>query len=298
MQACASIPHSIACLGFPRVCSSFSTPSIIIVKEVFAWAFRSSAPSSGTVGPKPLGYCSVKMEGMPKTRLAWGKTGKMKPNMLIWVCGCDVAENTVGGNTANLEQSCSIADDVGELKDVGSELLLHVTQEQHCVFGGEPADGRHCRSKHRQQKTHILSRKILTVLLRHPGSSVYEENKILNIKTALRPCTIYTWILSRFAILWLTVDIWTRVTVAKYSLIKTLTAWLCSLRKNHFIRHDWLHWLRSNTCINKEAFRIKLTHCCCLICGWQFKNTAESSTSDFKNYVQAMWRRLCKGRPM
>lgn len=36
IQACASIPHSIACLGFPRACSSFSTSSIIMVNEVLA----------------------------------------------------------------------------------------------------------------------------------------------------------------------------------------------------------------------------------------------------------------------
>lgn len=30
---------------------------------------------------------------------------------------------------SNLEQSGCIADDVGELEDIGSELLLHVTQE-------------------------------------------------------------------------------------------------------------------------------------------------------------------------
>ena len=70
MQACASIPQRIACLGFPRACSSISTSSIIMVNWVLAWAFRSSAPSSGTVGPKPRGYCSVKMEGMPRRRLA------------------------------------------------------------------------------------------------------------------------------------------------------------------------------------------------------------------------------------
>lgn len=70
MQACASMPHRIACLGLPRACSSFSTSSVIIVNEVLVWAFRSSAPSSGTVGPKPLGYCSVSTGGMSRMRLA------------------------------------------------------------------------------------------------------------------------------------------------------------------------------------------------------------------------------------
>lgn len=80
IQACASIPHSIACLGFPRACSFFSTSSIIMVNEVLACAVRSFAPSSGTVGPKPLGYCSVRIGGMPRIRLACeGRTaGKLK----------------------------------------------------------------------------------------------------------------------------------------------------------------------------------------------------------------------------
>lgn len=70
IQAWASMPHSIACLGLPRACSSFSTSSVIIVNDVLVWAFRPSAPSSGTVGPKPLGYCSVNTWGMPRIRLA------------------------------------------------------------------------------------------------------------------------------------------------------------------------------------------------------------------------------------
>lgn len=86
MQACASMPHSIACLGLPRACSSFSTSSVIIVNEVLVWAFRSSAPSSGTVGPKPLGYCSVSTGGMPRMRLAceerYGKRHLIKYNVL------------------------------------------------------------------------------------------------------------------------------------------------------------------------------------------------------------------------
>lgn len=34
IQAWASMPHSIACLGLPRACSSFSTSSVIIVNDV------------------------------------------------------------------------------------------------------------------------------------------------------------------------------------------------------------------------------------------------------------------------
>lgn len=40
----------------------------------------------------------------------------------------------------DLEQSGRIADNVGELEDVGSELLLHVTEEKHCILGGKPAN--------------------------------------------------------------------------------------------------------------------------------------------------------------
>lgn len=46
-----------------------------------------------------------------------------------------------------LEKSGCVADDVGELEDVGSELLLHVTQEKDRIFGGEPADVCHCNRK-------------------------------------------------------------------------------------------------------------------------------------------------------
>lgn len=83
IQACASIPHSIAFLGFPRACSSFSTASIIIVNEVLACGFRSAAPSSGTVGPKPLGYCSVKIGGMPRIRLACETKGTFLIKFLL-----------------------------------------------------------------------------------------------------------------------------------------------------------------------------------------------------------------------
>lgn len=47
----------------------------------------------------------------------------------------------------NLEQSGCIADNVGELEDVGSELLLHIAQEKHCILGGEPANVCHYKSK-------------------------------------------------------------------------------------------------------------------------------------------------------
>lgn len=43
-----------------------------------------------------------------------------------------------------LEKSGCVADDVGELEDVGSEFFLHVTQEEDSVLGGEPADVSHC----------------------------------------------------------------------------------------------------------------------------------------------------------
>lgn len=49
---------------------------------------------------------------------------------------------------SNLEHSGRIADDVGELEDVGSELLLHVTEEKHCAIGGESTDACHCK-KHK-----------------------------------------------------------------------------------------------------------------------------------------------------
>lgn len=46
---------------------------------------------------------------------------------------------------SNLEHSGRIADYVGELEDVGSELLLHVTEEKHCSIGGESTDACHCK---------------------------------------------------------------------------------------------------------------------------------------------------------
>lgn len=48
---------------------------------------------------------------------------------------------------SNLEQSGRIADDVGELEDVGSEFLLHVTEEKHCILGGESTNVCHCKNK-------------------------------------------------------------------------------------------------------------------------------------------------------
>lgn len=46
-----------------------------------------------------------------------------------------------------LKESGGIADNVCELEDVGSELLLHVTKEKHCVLGGEPTNSCHCKNK-------------------------------------------------------------------------------------------------------------------------------------------------------
>lgn len=48
---------------------------------------------------------------------------------------------------SNLEQSGCIADNVGELENVGSELFLHVTEEQHRIFGGESPKLCHCKTK-------------------------------------------------------------------------------------------------------------------------------------------------------
>lgn len=48
---------------------------------------------------------------------------------------------------SNLQQSGSIADNVGELENVGSELFLHVTEEQHRIFGGESTELCHCKTK-------------------------------------------------------------------------------------------------------------------------------------------------------
>lgn len=58
--------------------------------------------------------------------------------------------------TDYLEKSGCVADDVGELEDVGSELLLHVTQEEDRIFGGEPADVCHCDRKVIQKCVDIL----------------------------------------------------------------------------------------------------------------------------------------------
>lgn len=46
-----------------------------------------------------------------------------------------------------LKESGGIADNVGELENVGSELLLHVTKEKHCILGGEPTNTCHCKNK-------------------------------------------------------------------------------------------------------------------------------------------------------
>lgn len=46
-----------------------------------------------------------------------------------------------------LKESGCIADNVCELEDVGSELLLHVTKEKHCILGGESPNACHCKDK-------------------------------------------------------------------------------------------------------------------------------------------------------
>lgn len=63
-----------------------------------------------------------------------------------------VSEIVVWVSISNLEHSGRIADDVSELKDVGSELLLHVTEEKHCAIGGESTDGCHCKKTQGQRK--------------------------------------------------------------------------------------------------------------------------------------------------
>lgn len=63
-------------------------------------------------------------------------------NKLVWL-----REMCVRESISNLEQSGRIADDVGELEDVGSEFLLHVTEEKHCILGGESTNACHCKNK-------------------------------------------------------------------------------------------------------------------------------------------------------
>lgn len=70
MHAWASMPHSMTCWGSPRLFSELFTLSVSMEKLVFSWGFSPSAPSSGTVGPRPLGYCSVNIWGMFKIRHA------------------------------------------------------------------------------------------------------------------------------------------------------------------------------------------------------------------------------------
>lgn len=143
MQACASIPHSIACLGFPRASSSRSTSSIIMVKVVLACAVKSAAPSSGTVGPRPLGYCSVRIGGIPRIRLAQEEL----KDYFFFLTEMIVIVELQSDSIPYLQQSRGIADNVCELEDVGSELFLHVTEEKHCILGAEPTNSCHCKNK-------------------------------------------------------------------------------------------------------------------------------------------------------
>ena len=61
MHACVSIPHKMTDFKLEDSFICSVTSGIIIEKHFFAWAgipnFSSSI--SGTVGPRPLGYCSV-----------------------------------------------------------------------------------------------------------------------------------------------------------------------------------------------------------------------------------------------
>lgn len=84
MHAWASMPHSMTCWGSPRLLSVLSTLSVIMEKLVFVWGFKPSAPSSGTVGPKPLGYCSVKIWGMLKIRHACSNLAALLTMFVNW----------------------------------------------------------------------------------------------------------------------------------------------------------------------------------------------------------------------
>lgn len=141
-------------------------------KWSFCMGFQVPRSQLGHCGTQPLRVLLCQDGGdAQNTTGLWGGGGESRQDVIKGdnIClnynkvlsendnGCDVTENTDGGNVSNLEQSCSVADNVGELEDVGTELLLHVTQEQYCIIGGEPADGRHCRSNGRQKNTQILS---------------------------------------------------------------------------------------------------------------------------------------------
>lgn len=58
-----------------------------------------------------------------------------------------VIDELLFDNIPYLKESGSIADNVCELEDIWSELLLHVTKEKHCILGGEPANTCHCKNK-------------------------------------------------------------------------------------------------------------------------------------------------------
>lgn len=75
MQACVSKPHRSTERSWGRASSSCCTTGTML-KQVLECGCRPWAPSSGTVGPRPWGYCSVSTVGTFSSRATWhGGTG-------------------------------------------------------------------------------------------------------------------------------------------------------------------------------------------------------------------------------
>lgn len=58
-----------------------------------------------------------------------------------------IASQITAGQYSYLKEPGCVADNVWELEDVGSELLLHVAQEKHCILGAESTNACHCEHK-------------------------------------------------------------------------------------------------------------------------------------------------------
>ena len=96
MQAWVSMPQRSTERSWGRVSSSCCTAGTML-KQVLASGRRPSAPSSGTVGPRPSGYCSVSTAGTSSSLATCVREGKPRPEPEGGACGGRTSGSEGGG---------------------------------------------------------------------------------------------------------------------------------------------------------------------------------------------------------
>lgn len=126
MQACVSMPQRSTERSWGRASSSCRTAGTML-KQVLGCGRRPSAPSSGTVGPRPCGYCSVSTAGTPSSRATCAEAGGQRPEPEGGGLRARTSGSECGGRY--LEHAGRHRHNLWEIRNM-AELLLHVTQEQ------------------------------------------------------------------------------------------------------------------------------------------------------------------------